>query len=180
MATKPDGSENARKQYPSVFVPEQLVDLPNFIAELMIKNYCLLNKQAVPNCPFWRKDIAANSANLQALAKRYGVEVSAARKLLQYYGPGVIMKYYEESKMPGFAMLKNETKGKVLLELFTRQNKAKEALIEQETVQKAAPAEPAQEVPTIWNTPVEVNESDALCDAPSVPLSAKRSKFSQL
>lgn len=177
MATKRESTVSVAKQYPSVFVPEQLVDLPNFIAELMIRNWLLINKKPIPNCPFWRKDIAANSVDLQDLSKRYVAELTAARNLLKYFGPGVIMKYYQETKMPGFTMLKNETKGKVLLELYTRQNKAKEILLTQETtVQKQESPEPVAPVPTIWNTPTVVPTDDAL----SVPSPAKRSKFADL
>lgn len=129
------GTES-KKQYPSVFVPEQLVDLPNFVVELMIRNWCLIAKKPVPNCPFWRKEIAEKSPELKELAKRYGAELPAARNLLKVFGPGVLMKYYQESKMPGFTMLRDETKGKVLLALYKAQIKAKEVLIPQATVQE--------------------------------------------
>jgi len=174
----------APKQYQSVFVPEHLIDLPNFIAELMIRNWLLINKKPVPNCPFWRKDIASQSVELTDLAKRYVTEVAAARNLLKVFGPGVIMKYYQENKMPGFTMLTNETKGKVLLELFKRQIKAKEAIIqlEQETIQKGQPVTEAPPIPTIWNTeaPVATQDDHDMLSVPSTPSPKKTNRFNSL
>lgn len=173
-----NAANNNTKQFHSVFVPEQLIDLPNFIAELMIRNWLLINKKPVPNCPFWRKDIASRSAELQDLSKRYVAELTAAKKLLCYFGPGVIMKYYQESKMPGFTMVKDETKGKILLELFKRQNKEKESLFQDKssTVQKREEVQEVDPVPTIWNNERAVSGDNQS----SPPVSSRSNKFSQL
>jgi len=105
------------KQFQSIFCPTILIDRPNVLAELMIANMCKLRKRPYPNSPFWRKDIAKNDPNLTELAKRYSVEVAACRNLLKKYPLSILIKYYKKSCMPGYKLLRKETRQKIDAEL---------------------------------------------------------------
>lgn len=117
------------KEYKSIFVPEVSIDLPNFLTEIIIKNYLIMIKKPLPNCPFWRKDIAKEDNFLTELSKRYCIELANMKNLLKCFSGDVIAKYYTESKRTGFKMLRKENQMDVLYHLFLLQSKEKEKVV---------------------------------------------------
>jgi len=86
----------------------------------MIQNFCKLRKKAVPSSPFWRKGICSNDEFLAELSKRYTVEVASCRRLLKKYPLSLLIKYYKDSCMPGYQLLRKETRSKIDQELARR------------------------------------------------------------
>jgi len=113
------------KEYKSIFVPETTIDLPNFLTEILIKNYLVMIKKPLPNCPFWRKEISEKDDFLQELAKRYVVELGNMKNLLKCFNPDVIAKYYTESRRTGFKLLKKENQMDILYQLYLLQSREK-------------------------------------------------------
>jgi hypothetical protein len=116
------------KEYKSIFVPETTIDLPNFLTEILIKNYLAMIKKQPPNCPFWRKEVCQNDEFLMELSKRYVIELTNMKNLLKCFNADVIAKYYTDSKRTGFKMLKKENQMDVLYQLFLLQSKEKEKI----------------------------------------------------
>jgi hypothetical protein len=118
-------SENSKvdelKQFPSIFCPSIKVNKANYLTEVMVSNLCKLRKRPLPSSPFWRKGIACNDPFLTELAKHYSIEVAGSRRLLKKYALSVLLKYYKDSCMPGFILLRKETKVKITTELDSRQ-----------------------------------------------------------
>lgn len=113
----------SEKQYKSIFVTEQTIDLANYITELLIKNYILMVKKPLPTCPFWRKEIAANDTFLQELSKRYALELIGIKNLLKVFDGNIITKYIIDQRKIGFKMLKKENQAIFLYDLFNLQIK---------------------------------------------------------
>ena len=105
-------------QYNSIFVPEIKIDLPNFLTELLIRNYLEFNKKQLPTSPFWRKEISSQSRDLQDLSKRYALELTGIKQLLKVFSGSSISKLLIEKKYFAFKHLKKETQARFLYELF--------------------------------------------------------------
>lgn len=111
------------KSYQSIFVPEHKIDIANYITEIIICNYLRMIKKPRPASPFWRKDIASASPELQALCKKYQLELIGVKQLLKKFDADIIAKYYTESKRTGFKGLKKINQTKILEELSKLQTK---------------------------------------------------------
>jgi hypothetical protein len=109
---------NRENKYNSIFVPEIKIDLPNFLTELLIKNYLEFNKKPLPSSPFWRKDISNQSSDLQELSKRYALELIGIKQLLKVFSPESISKLLTEKRYFAFKHLKKESQARFLYELF--------------------------------------------------------------
>lgn len=70
-----------------------------------------------PQCPFWRKEIAANSEDLKNLSKRYQVELIGVKQLLKKFKPETLIKYFTDTKTPGFKNLKKHNQTRIIKEL---------------------------------------------------------------
>lgn len=106
--------------FQSTICPSIKVNKPNYLCEVMIQNFCKLRKRSVPSSPFWRKGISSNDEFLAELSKRYTVEVSACRQLLKKYPLSILIKYYKDSCMPGYKLLRKETRERIIAELEKR------------------------------------------------------------
>ncbi len=113
------------KEFQSHFLPDLKVDLSNYITELLICNYLKWQKQPIPNSPFWRKGITVNSEHLKELGKRYGVELSAVKDLLEVFTGSTIIKYFRENNTVGIKFVKKETQQRIIYELFKLELKFK-------------------------------------------------------
>lgn len=106
------------KKYNSCFVPEQGIDVANYITEQLIRNFLDMVKKPKPSCPFWRKDIAQQDPFLTDLSKRYHLELIGVKELLKIFDQSVITSYIVKNKRIGFKMLKKENQAMFLYELF--------------------------------------------------------------
>lgn len=110
------------------------IDLPNYLTELVVKNFLVLFKRPMPTCAFWKKDIASQHDNLQDLAKMYSLELIGMKQLLKVFDGDVIAKYYTESKWTGFKRLKKANQQQIIYDLYQLQMKKPEPTIVEEIV----------------------------------------------
>lgn len=104
-------------------MPEHKIDLPNYITEIIIRNFQKMRNKPLPNCPFWRKEISCNSPELAELCKKYQLELIGVKQLLKKFDGDIIVKFYLESKRTGFKGLKKVNQVKILEALKAMQEK---------------------------------------------------------
>lgn len=109
--------------YNSIFVPEIEVDLPNYITELIIRNYCKFIKRPLPQSPFWRKEIAEQSQDLKDLSKRYQVELTCIKNLLLVFSPKVLVEYILNRNVIGIQLRKKQFQQEIYYDLCKAQIK---------------------------------------------------------
>lgn len=126
------------KQFSSIFVPEEKINLPNYITELIIKNWLSFYKKPTPTSPFWRKDICANNTTLEWLSNKYSMEISAVNDYLKVFSPEVLIKILKKRNLITLKFLKLEWKKDLLNELFNEQLRSSNKCMKQ-LEEEAAP-----------------------------------------
>jgi hypothetical protein len=109
--------------FDSIFEPGLKIDIANCITELIIRNRLDWLKKPLPKSPFWRNSIAENDSTIKELRTVYQAELTAVHDLLTVFSPKVLADYFKATKAVGFRMVKDETKKKMLLDLFKAQVK---------------------------------------------------------
>lgn len=108
--------------YKSIFVPEHEIDIANFLTEKIIRNFLNWQKKPLPQSPFWRKETKNNSKELDELAKRYQVELTAVKNLLKIFDQEAISRVLERGYV-GIQRVKKENQAKILYEIYHEQLK---------------------------------------------------------
>lgn len=121
-------NDQTDKVYQSIFVPEIKIDIANYLTEILIKNYLNWLKIPLPKCPFWRKDIASQNADLKKLSNKYVAELTEVKELLFVFDPSVMAKDFIDNKRIGVKVIKKEQKSAIFETLIQKQisaNKSK-------------------------------------------------------
>lgn len=139
MQNKP----NAVREYSSIFVAGLKVDLPNFLAELLIRNYLQFKKITLPTVPFWQKEWREASPIYKDIASRYGMELPEVKNLLKVFDVEVLAGYFTETSCFCLKYLKLPNRQKLIYDLYLKQLKFLKvaAAIPSITIADTAPTE---------------------------------------
>lgn len=115
--------------FKSIFVPEEKINLPNCITEILIKNWLSYYNKPVPTCPFWRKEYASQSKDLEFLSHKYSLEIAAVHDYLKVFHAEVLITVLKKRKLGTLKYLKLDMKKDLINELFNAQVKANLPLV---------------------------------------------------
>ena len=105
------------KLWNSLFVTNLVVDLPNYITEIILLNWCKRWNKPIPNCAFWRKEISEQSAIWKELRKRYIAELTQIKSLLKKYDYTILIDKLKKDKITTIRYLKKYEKDKFIRDL---------------------------------------------------------------
>lgn len=107
----------------SLIVPNLVIDLGNYLTEILIINQCKKFKKQVPSVPFWKKEYSGLNKDLFFISKNYGLELSAIKDYLLIFAPSVLIAEFHNSNLHTVRFLKKEERKELLYKLFNRQVK---------------------------------------------------------
>lgn len=113
----------ADKLYHSLFVHDLEVDLPNFLTEILIRNYLNKFNKVHPRCAFWKKDVCQQFPELQELQKKYVVELIGIQQLLKVFNSEIIIKYFQDAKPWAIKYAKKPVQQSIIYDLYQLQIK---------------------------------------------------------
>lgn len=122
------------KEFNSLFLSNEKVDIANYITEHIIVNRCKIRKQNLPNSPFWRKDIVSNNKDLKELATAYIAELSNVHELLLIFSPRVILEFIKENHTGFIKLASAANKLNIIAGLYKKQIKYIKESLKQHSV----------------------------------------------
>lgn len=109
------------KKYPSLFLGTELIDLPNYLTEILIKNFAEWQRKSLPKSPFWREKISSQDVWLKSLTKKYVAELCEVNNLLWCFDGDIIAQYFIEKRCIGVKLVKKETRDRIISDLYSLQ-----------------------------------------------------------